>query len=188
VSFSAYVRGVVCVTMLALAGCASVPAPPKATEATVSRLAESFELTGRISVRVGDRLETAKIIWLRSPAMERLQLFTPFGSQVAEVVRNGSADVTLRRGTDVTTATSIAELTESLLGAPIDTEEIARWVQGGGLTEDEVVEVLLKDGTKWQVTAEKFQTRLLPDRVVTRLLAIKGDTVVRLFVDDWQRR
>jgi outer membrane biogenesis lipoprotein LolB len=188
VSWSAYARVVAAAGLLALAGCASVPAPPRTTPAVDTPLIESFELTGRLSVRVGDRLETAKIVWLRSPARERLQFFTPFGSQVAEVERNGSADVTLRRGTDVTTAASMAALTEALLGAPLDTGEIARWVQGGGLTEDEVVEVLLKDGAKWQVTAEKFQARLLPDRVVTRLLAVKDDTVVRLFVDDWQRR
>lgn len=183
-----YARGMAAAALLALVGCASLPAPPVANKPADIPLVESFELTGRISVRVGDRLETAKIIWQRSPAQERLQFFTPFGSQVAEVERNGSADVTLKRGTEVTTAASIASLTESLLGAPLDTGEIARWVQGAGLTEDEVVEVLLKDGAKWRVTAEKFQARLLPDRVVTRLLAVKDDTVVRLFVDNWQRR
>lgn len=181
-------RRAAAVVVVVLAGCATLPAPPAARTSTDIPLVESFQLTGRISVRVGDRLETAKIIWQRSPAQERLQFFTPFGSQVAEVERNGSADVTLRRGTEVTTAASIASLTESLLGASLDTAEIARWVQGAGLTEDEVVEVLLKDGAKWQVTAEKFQVRLLPDRVVTRLLAVKDETVVRLFVDDWQRR
>jgi outer membrane biogenesis lipoprotein LolB len=188
VNLSASVRAMLAGALIALGGCASMPSPPAETNAAERPLVESFELTGRISVRVGDRLETAKIVWQRNPAGERLQFFTPFGSQVAEVERNGAADVTLRRGTEITSATSMASLTESLLGAPLDTGEIARWVQGGGLRENEVVEVLLRDGARWQVTAEKFQTRLLPDRVVTRLLAVKDETVVRLFVDDWQRR
>jgi outer membrane biogenesis lipoprotein LolB len=173
-----FTRALAGAALCVLASCATAPI--------------AVELNGRVSVRVGERLETAKIVWSRGRAEERLQFFTPFGSQVAEVIvsRDGpsAGDVTLRRGSETVSASSMAQLTESLLGAALNTDEIARWVQGAGLREDQVVEVTLKDGAVWQVTAEKFQEKFRPDRVVTRLLAIKGDTVVRLFVDEWKRQ
>lgn len=173
---------------------ANAPIAAPAANATVPTTppADAFELKGRISVRVGERLEIATLVWSRARDEERMQFFTPFGAQVADVVRTGAtaetSEVMLRRGSETLRAASIAALTESLMGAPLDSDEIARWVQGVGLREDQPVEVTLKNGARWNVTAEKFQTRLRPEQVVTRLIATRDDTVVRVFVDEWQRR
>ncbi len=168
-----------------VSGCATTSAP-RVLPAKIA-IAESFEMSGRISVRVGERLDIAKIVWVRSVASERLALFSPFGTQIAEAVRDGSG-ATFQRGTETLSATSIAALTEPLLGTALDTDEIARWLQGDGLVEDEATDKTQKDGSVWRVTAEKFQPQWLPDRIVTRLSASKGDTLVRLFVDSWQRK
>lgn len=166
-------------------GCAAVGTAPVATvRSSNSTQALFFTLHGRISVRVGDRLDTGKIQWSKLPTEERLQLFTPFGSQVAELVKAANGTVTLRRDQETLTAATIGELTASLLGVPLDMDAIAAWSQGIGLNENEETEKKFANGDAWQVTAERFQAQGA-HRFASRLSAIRGDTVVRLVVDEW---
>ena len=167
-------------------GCASVATAPVVTTRTSSaEPAKYFTLQGRISVRVSDRLDTGKIQWSKLVSEERLQLFTPFGSQVAELVKTANGIVTLRRDKEMLTAATIDELTTSLLGVPLDMEAIAAWTQGIGLNENEETGKKFANGDVWQVTAERFQF-YGAHRVASRLSAIRGDTVVRLVVDEWR--
>ncbi len=112
-------------------------------------------------------------------------MFTPFGSQVAELVKSSDGLVTLRRDQETRTAANVGELTASLLGVPLDMDSIAAWTQGVGLNENEETEKKFANGDAWHVTAERFQTQGIY-RHVSRLIAIRGDTVVRLVVDEWQ--
>jgi outer membrane biogenesis lipoprotein LolB len=146
--------------------------------------AQSFMLKGRLSVRVGQRLETGQITWARASHEEKLEIFTPFGSQVAEIVKTGSR-VIMRKGEEIVGADSIAALTAELLGVPLDLDVIAAWTQGAGLVDGEMREVALANGDVWQVTAERFQIRS-PYRFASRLSAVRGDIVVRLVIDQWQ--
>jgi outer membrane biogenesis lipoprotein LolB len=117
-----------------LSGCASIdPMPATLAPAVSLSPARFFALRGRISVRVGDKIESAQIRWAKLPGGERLEVFTPFGSQVAELVKSADGTVTLRRDHETTTAESIAALTTSLLGVPLDMDAIAAWTQGVGL-------------------------------------------------------
>ena len=169
-----------------LTGCASIE-PPTGSSAPAASASPAtfFTLRGRISVRVGDKIELGQIRWARLPDEERLELFTPFGSQVAELVRVTGGGVTLRRDHETLTAKSIGELTSSVLGVPLDMDAIATWTQGIGLREDESIEQRLGNGDIWQVTVERLQTRG-PHQFASRLSALSGDTVVRLVIDEWQ--
>lgn len=171
-----------------LPGCASIDpiaAASASAPATSLSPAKYFTLRGRISVRVGDKIESAQIRWTKTPDEERLEVFTPFGSQVAELVKSAGGGVTLRREHEITTAESIAELTSSLLGVPLDMEAIAIWTQGIGLKENESIEQRLGNGDAWQVTVESLQNRGI-HQYASRLSAISGDTVVRLVIDEWR--
>ena len=173
-----------------LTGCALLQnAPPGAEPATGTAIppAAFFTLQGRISVRVADKLETAKILWTRLPAEERVELFTPFGNQIAELVRLKDGRVNLRRGRETETAASMAEISSALLGVPLDLDAVALWTQGIGFIEDVPTErsFAQSNGDSWQVTVERLQTRGAY-RIASRVLAIRGDTVVRLVIDEWR--
>ena len=169
-----------------LAGCAST-GPTAETSARMpdSLTAEFFSLRGRISVRVGDKIETGQIRWAKRPDEERLEVFTPFGSQIAELVKVTNGRVTLRRDQETIAAESIGELTSSLLGVPLDMDAIATWTQGIGLKENAPIEQRFGNGDMWQVTVGRMQTRGV-HRFASRLSAVRGDTVVRLVIDEWQ--
>lgn len=148
-------------------------------------LARYFSFNGRISVRVNERVDSGQIRWQRRPDEERIGLFSPLGSQVAELVsdtRTGA--VTLQRGKEKLTAASIAELTQSLLGVPLDLNRLAEWVQGIGLRENEAADAMLGNGDVWQVRAERYQSSG-NYQFASRLVATRGDTVLRLVIDDW---
>ena len=137
-------------------------------------------------MRVAQQLESGQVSWTRLPGEERLGLFTPLGSQVAEIVSDRSG-VVLRRGEETVTARSMGELTADLLGVPLDLDVTAAWSQGVGLVDGEMRVMQMAGGEPWQVTAERFQQR---DgfRYAARVTATRGDTVVKLVVDEWRAR
>ena len=182
-----YVTAVPLIFAAALsAGCASMdPAPVIPVQAPQSIPASFFTLRGRLSVRVGDKIESGQVRWSKLPDEERLEVFTPFGSQVAELVKTASGRATLRRNVEIISAGTIAELTSSVLGVPLDMDAIAIWTQGIGLKENEPVEQRFGNGDVWQVTVERLQTRGV-HWIATRMTAINGDTVVSLVIDEWQ--
>jgi outer membrane biogenesis lipoprotein LolB len=192
---------VLVLSMLFLAGCATTPVATLTTESKVLDanvvFLDRFVLKGRLSVRVGEKLDGARIEWTREagplPAetRESMRFFTPFGSQVAEVIAE-KGKATLRRDKETLEAASMATLTQQLVGVAINTDSLARWVQGIDL--DKAVPVTLsQDSTssdsqprKWQITAENFRpiTGAPGSRVAARINAIEGDTVLRLVIDE----
>jgi outer membrane biogenesis lipoprotein LolB len=166
-----------------LAGCATVQ-PSTLLPATNLSPAAHFELSARLSVRVGDRLDVGNIKWSRLPAIERLGVYTPFGSQVAALEKS-AAGVIVRKGDEVFRSASVGELTTTLLGVSLDLDEVARWVQSVGLTADETREQRLSDGTVWQVTCSGLRESA-GQLYASRLSAVNGDTVVKLVIDEWR--
>lgn len=181
----------VCATVLALTSlgaCTTVPVFPSVASTALTgepMFAQHFLLSGRISVRVNDKIDSGQIRWYRRPQEERIGLYTPLGSQVAELVSDKDTRmVTLRQGSETVTAASVAELTQSLLGAPLDLDRMAAWVQGIGLRENEITDATLANGDSWRVTAERYQSSG-NYRFASRVIATKGEIVVRLVIDEW---
>ncbi|HEX9390570.1 MAG TPA: outer membrane lipoprotein LolB [Usitatibacteraceae bacterium] len=174
-----------------LNACETLPPANTASIANAS-VTSRFLLSGRLSIRAGERLDSVKLVWRKDQHEERLQFFTPFGSQLAEVSQIDGGIATLRQGKDVLTAESLGILTESFLGIALDTGEIGQWVQGVGLNDGEPRELRLRDGSIWRVTAERMQSAAVPERPDTvfryaaRLTAVKGDITIRLVVDEWR--
>ena len=178
-------------TVVVLGACSNLQLPAAPTTVLPveqKSLAQTFLLKGRISVRVNEKLDSGQILWRRTPDEERIGLYSPFGSQVAELVVDKQAGVvTLRQGKDILTAASVGALTQSLLGAPLDLDRLNEWVQGFGLVENEGTDVKLTNGETWRVNAERYH--LTGDngsyQFASKVTASRGDTVVRLVIDEW---
>ena len=184
--------------LFALSACTSFPPspslPPLANAIALPKAKEApyFALSGRLSIRQNDRLDSVKIVWTKDPHEERLKFFSPFGSQLAELTKtirdDGGFEVVLNNGSQITRADSIDALTESVLGVALEVDQIARWVQGIDLAENQVQDIRLHDGSVWQVTAERFQYLQNLYRYATRISAVKsgGDISLKLVVDEWR--
>ena len=175
-------------TLNSLVACTTVQTPLGAAAVGpigATAMAQHFSLTGRISVRVNDKLDSGQIRWQRGADEESIGLYSPLGSQMAELVSDKRTRVvTLRQGKDTVTASSVAELTQTMLGVPLDLERLAGWVQGFVLRENEASEATLANGDIWRVTVERYQSSGM-HRFASRVTAIKGDVVVRLVIDEW---
>ncbi len=183
--FPTYILIFVLATLFGCTTALKVPTAPTTSRTADGKLAEQFSLTGRISVRVGDKIDSGQIRWQRTVREERIGLYSPLGSQVAELVSDKSAGTAkLRQGKEMLTAASVADLTQSLLGVPLDLDRLAAWVQGQGLLENQSVNVEFANGDKWQVTAESFQV-VGKHQFASRVIATSKDIVVRLVVDEW---
>jgi outer membrane biogenesis lipoprotein LolB len=168
------------------AGCAINTAGPVAVGPNGAIYAEYFSLTGRLSVRQGDRLDTAKIEWLRERDLEVIRFYTPFGSQLAELTATaGSA--TLRRGEAIETAASTADLVARVLGVYVESSSLAGWLQGRGL-EQPLRSAGNTAAVEWRVSGEQWQQGPRESRYAGRLTAISpgGDTSLRLVVDRFE--
>lgn len=175
------------VAMASLSACTSL-APPKATSHVITGeklLAQHFSLYGRISVRINDRIDSGQIRWHRNADEERIGLYSPLGSQVAELVSDRrTRTVTLRQGKETTSAASVAALTMSMFGVPLDLGRLAAWAQGVGLVENAVTDIAFDNGEIWRVSAERYQL-VGNHQFASRVIATSGDIVVRLVVDEW---
>lgn len=170
--------------LAALAACSwTMPLPP--STGTQSGFAPHFKLSGRISVRVNDKIDSGQIRWSRNAREERVGIYSPLGSQLGELLNEtGAGSVSLQQGKEITRAASVEALTESLLGVPLDLARLSQWVQGVDMAENLPTAMTMGNGRQWQVTAEKFQVRG-NHRFASRLIASSGDTVVRLVIDEW---
>lgn len=194
---SVRLRGILCllVTSLVLCGCASVVTPTldavsSATPQTsLLPIAPHFALSARMSLRVGERRDTLRIDWVRGSSEESLKLFSPFGSQLAEVIvtRDGARMAYTADGkTETLQAASVGDLTAQTLGVRLDTALLARWIQGRDLV-GHATQSALSDAinTTWQVEAEQMRV-IEGASVATRVTAIAGDTVVRVVIDEFR--
>jgi outer membrane biogenesis lipoprotein LolB len=147
-----------------------------------------FVLAGRLSVRVADRLDSARIEWVRDARSETISFFSPFGSQLAQVSATANG-ATLTRGELVEYAPSIRALTQSLLGVGIDTDMLARWVQGFDVGD--AVAVSSENGeqsAQWSIRAENIRSvdGVVGGRIAARTSATEGDRTIRLFIDSFK--
>ena len=140
-----------------------------------------FEISGRLSVRIGDRLDTAGFQWARESGRDTLRFFSPFGSQIAELTATPAGAMLTRDGI-VERDANLTALVQTAIGVRLDADRLARWVQGMDLAGAGAV--LAADGEQapWTVTAEDL--RLMQGaKVATRVVARQGETTVRVVID-----
>lgn len=158
---------------LLVAACAGLPPAPIALDG----IPASFEMGGRLSVAQAGHGEILRIRWDHQPSRGEWALATPVGTEVARIERADGGLTIFRPGAPPASAASFAELTENLLGAALDERLLVAWLHGRAIAGPE----------GWAVTIDESQ-RLGDVEVARRITASRGDTVVKIVVDDYRAR
>ena len=153
-----------------------------------------FELTGRISVRDGQRGEFGQLRWIRSKERQQVLLLSPLGNTVAEISQSEGEDAILRSGNEVRTALNFEALVQDVLGTPLPINEIAYWIQGAtdGVSDRGLVKRIDPAGrpqkllhAAWEISIDGY--RRTGDKIfASRIFAINGDKSIKIIVDDWK--
>jgi outer membrane biogenesis lipoprotein LolB len=156
-----------------LAACAAVPQRPLPQLASVPG---AFEMSGRLAVRQGERSEIARLRWSHRPTGDLWVIASPLGNEVARIESSPAGATLTQGGGQGLAAASFAELTQRLLGVPLEPASLAAWLHGdtGSAVAGE-----------WSVTIEERQAAGAVE-LARRISATRGDIVVRLVVDDYR--
>jgi outer membrane biogenesis lipoprotein LolB len=158
---------------LALLGaCATAPTPlPQ-----LAGVPAAFEMSGRLALRQGDRSEIAKLRWTHRPGSDLWIIASPLGNEVARI-ESGPAGATLAQaGGPPARADSFADLTQRVLGVALDPATLAAWLHGRDAAGA---------AGEWRVSLEDRQPAGAIE-IARRLSAVRGDTTVRLVVDEYR--
>lgn len=165
---------------LALAGlvaaCALAPEPKPLP--ALAGVPEAFEMSGRLSLRQGDRSEIARLRWTHRAASDVWVFASPLGNEVARIEsdENGAR---LEQGgaAPVERAASFSELAERAIGVALDPSTLVAWLHGSGPAR----------GEGWDVTIDEANPAAAGAvAVARRLTARRGDVTVRLVVDEYR--
>lgn len=136
----------------------------------------AFEMTGRLSLRQGDRSDIAKLRWTHRPRGDLWVIASPLGNEVARIESDAQgATLTQADGSGVQ-ADSFADLTERVLGVALAPRSLARWLHGGAPEASD---------SDWSVRVEERQRAGSID-IARRMSARRGDVTVRLVVDEYR--
>ena len=107
-----------------LSACASLPSPAP----VVSAAAESFTLSGRLSLRQGEMRHHVGISWRHEPARDEIFVSGPLGQGLAELTRDATGARLLTADRKLVTAPDWESLAERALGARLPLSNLPRWV------------------------------------------------------------
>lgn len=168
------IRGAALALAALCAACAIAPVP-QAPLPQLTAVPASFEMSGRLALRQGDRSEIARLRWEHRPGTDRWVFASPLGNEVARI-ESGPRGATLKRaGGGDEEAPTFAVLTERFLGIALEPEVLARWLHG---------DTPAASGG-WSVAIEETQ-RAGAIEMARRLSASRGDVSVRLVVDEYR--
>jgi outer membrane lipoprotein LolB len=157
-----------------LGACATLPPQPPPQ---LTGVPAAFEMSGRIAVRQGQRSDIAKLRWTRKRGSDVWVISSPLGNEVARIESSSSGATLVQAGSNAGIgADDFAALTERLLGVPLDPDAMAAWLHG--------VRPPNVPGA-WQVSIDETQRAGEVD-LAKRITATRGDTTVRLVVDEYR--
>ena len=167
-------RAAALVLAASAAACALAPPVPPRLPA-LSAVPASFEMTGRLALRLGDRSEIARLRWTHAPGSDRWVIASPLGNEVARIESGPRGAQLTRAGDAPEEAPSFAALTERLLGVALDPATLAGWLHGAAP----------EPAGDWTVSIEESQ-RAGQVEMARRLSAKRGEVTVRLVVDEYR--
>ncbi|HEX4779162.1 MAG TPA: outer membrane lipoprotein LolB [Usitatibacter sp.] len=157
---------------LLLAACATAPRAPLPDLQGVPR---AFEVTGRISIRTPERSDIAKLRWTRRAGSDTWVIASPLGNEVARLESGPKGTHLERAGQPTMSATNFQELTENILGVPLDPDRVAAWLHGKAASDS---------AGDWKVSVDETQQAGAVE-LARRITATRGDVVVRLVIDEY---
>ena len=155
-----------------LAGCALEP--QRTTLPELAKVPASFEMSGRISIRQADRSDIAKLRWSRRSGEDTWVIASPLGNEIARIESTPAGAILA--GSNADSAPSFEALTERVLGVALEPDQLAAWLHGQ-------VPGNIPGG--WKVVVDETQAAGAVT-LARRLTATRGETVVRLVVDDYR--
>ncbi|APV48789.1 hypothetical protein BWI17_03295 [Betaproteobacteria bacterium GR16-43] len=162
--------------LLMLAGCAALEPAPMSTP-SLTGVPREFEMAGRLSVRVADRSDIAKLRWTHRTASDAWVVSSPVGTEVARIDSDAGGALLRRASGGDERAPDFATLTQRLLGAALEPAMLSGWLHGAGSTGPAAA--------GWTVTIDETQ-RAGAVELARRITATRGDTVVKLVVDSYR--
>ena len=177
-----------------ITACVSIPSSHEAANSSqVPAYHPHFELAGRISVMKGQHGEFGQLRWTSSQEKQEIALLSPLGQTVAVISQSDKKSATLRTGSEIRSASTFDALVQDALGTAVPILDIAYWIQGVADTQSGRAVINESDSagrpeklvhSEWEISIEGYR-RLGVAIVATRLRAIKGETVVKIIIDDW---
>lgn len=168
--FDAARRAASALLLLAVAACATVSPLPHLESAPAS-----FETTGRLAVRQGQRSDIAKVRWTHRDHRDVWVIASPLGNEVARIESTADGAVMNANGGTVE-APSFEDLTQRVLGVGIDPALLGEWLHAK-------TEAGAPAG--WKVSLDEVQDAGAV-RIARRITATRGDVSVRWVVDSYE--
>lgn len=177
-------------TLTACAGLQPADTTPLAARLAVGPGHKYFSLSGRLSVRDGQRVEIAGLRWERTPAIESVTLTSPLGSTVARLWKEADGVARLRSSDRETTGVDLESLIVDTLGTPVPLAALGWWIQGLEAQPREGVRgqtgsAFQHDG--WDIRIEEFPLAATAP-VAKRIVARRAEVTLRLVIDEWEPR
>jgi outer membrane lipoprotein LolB len=181
-------RGVFAASLLAFAGCASVPpSPPGGTPPSV----DGWTLQGRFSVDSGDERVSGSIRWAHRGGRDELLLTSPLGQAVARIALDADGAMLELPKQAPRRAVDADALTREAFGYTLPVAGLAWWVQGRpdparafDATRDGAgrLEELRQDG--WIIQYRQYVDE--PGGYPRKLRVSREDLEIRLVADSWE--
>lgn len=185
--------------ILGISGCATLPPPPQppATSsinqlhlATLASI-KTFSLKGRLGVVTNPRGFTGGIDWQHQAAEDNIDVYSPVGGKVANIIKRPSGVTLTTQDGRSTTAKDAESLTETTLGWRLPLEGLSDWALGKPTTskidaatwnEQGQLTTLKQDG--WDIEYQNYAENsgyFLPGKIV-----LKSEKVnLKLLVEKW---
>jgi outer membrane biogenesis lipoprotein LolB len=160
---------------LVLGGCAML-VPQETPVPSLASVPTSFEMSGRLAVRQGQRSDIAVLRWTRRGASDTWLIASPLGNEVARIESTPTGATLTQAGGSSEEAPTFGALTFKVLGVALDPDWLAEGLHGK-------VPPQLPDG--WRFSIDETQPAGAV-RLAKRMTVRKDDTVVRLVVDSYR--
>ena len=185
--------------VLLISGCATVPAPsqqPTTSVVNQQHLAtlasiKTFSLKGRLGVVTNPRGFTGGIDWQHQTAEDNIDVFSPVGGKVANIVKTPDGVTLTTQDGRSTTAKDAESLTEATLGWRLPLKGLSDWALGkptasridaATWNEQGHLTTLKQDG--WDIEYQNYAENsgyFLPGKIV-----LKSEKVnIKLLVEKW---
>ncbi|CAG0124554.1 Outer-membrane lipoprotein LolB [Rhodocyclaceae bacterium] len=184
-------RGLLCLIVLVLAGCASAPLIPQTTARPEQAETKPFALTGRIAVKHNSERSSAGVRWAHQITEDEILLLAPLGQTVARIRRDAQG-VSLDTSDRHYTAQDTEELTHRVLGWQLPLAGLRNWVLALPAAQSEAsierdangqVSVMRQDG--WEIHYTRYATQA-SDSLPLRMILQREGMEIQLLIDEWE--
>lgn len=172
--------------ILLFAGCAAIEQQPAPAE----HIGESFNLSGRVSVKYGSEAVSGNFGWQHDSASDDLLISTPLGQGVARIVRIDGVVSLTTSDQKLYQASDVESLTEQVLGWRLPLAGLPDWVRGRAAagapaqtrTDDSQRLTELRQ-SGWLVEFLGYDSA---NELPKRLRLSRADVEIRLLIDQWR--